>query len=54
MEKLGKDIKFYVAHTGKTAKTSKNNEMVDKLASCLIKTRILKFAREQFRINQQE
>ena len=45
--KLSKDIKFNTAHTGKTDKMSENNEIVDKLGSCLIKTRILKFAREQ-------
>ena len=36
--KLCKVIKFYVAHTGKTDKTSENNEIVDKLTLCLIKT----------------
>lgn len=47
MAKPSKDIKFYLAHTGKTDKMSENNEIVDKLPSCLIKTRIFKFAREQ-------
>lgn len=35
------------AHIGKTAKTSKNNEIADKLSSCSIKTRILKIPRKQ-------
>lgn len=51
MDKLSKDVKYYVAHTGKTDKTSENNETLDKLAICLIKPRILniysEFAREQ-------
>lgn len=44
LAKPNKDIKCY---TGKTDKTSENNKVVDKLASCLIKTRILKTSREQ-------
>lgn len=47
LAKLCKVIKLYVAHTGKTDKTSENNEIEHTLASCLIKTRILKFARKQ-------
>lgn len=35
--KLSKGIKFYVVHTGNIDKTSENNEIVDKLASCLIR-----------------
>lgn len=46
MVKFSKDIKMDGAHadthTGKKDKTSKNNEIADKLASCSIKTRILK------------
>lgn len=44
-------IKFCVAHTSKTDKMSGNNEISDKEAACLIKVRILKFAREKFIIN---
>lgn len=47
LARRSKDIGFYVVHTGKTDKTSKNHETVDKLVSCLIKTSILKFASEQ-------
>ena len=47
LEKLSKNINFYIVHIDRTDETSENNEIVDKLASCLIKTRILKFAREQ-------
>jgi hypothetical protein len=47
LAKHSKDIKFYLAHIGKTNKTSENYDIVNKLASCLIKTRILQFAREQ-------
>lgn len=32
MAKLGKDIKFCIAHRGKKDKMSENNEIVDKLA----------------------
>lgn len=32
LAKLSKDIKFYLAHVGKTNKTSGNNEIVNKLA----------------------
>lgn len=42
--KLSKDIKFYIACTGKTDKMSENNAIVDNLASCLIMTRILRFS----------
>lgn len=45
--KLSEDIKLYVAHASKTDKTSENNEIVDKSASHLIKTRILKCVVEQ-------
>ena len=45
--KLSKDIKIYMARTGKTDKTSGNNEIVDKFASCLIMTSILRFSLEQ-------
>lgn len=47
LAKLCKVIKFYVAHTGKTDKTSENNETVDSLAPCLTKSRILNFASKQ-------
>lgn len=50
MDKLSKDFRYYVAHTGKSDKTFENNETLDKLAICLVKTRILniysEFARE--------
>lgn len=49
--KTSKDIRAYVTHvmehTGKTHKTSKNNETGHKLSSCSIKTRLLKLPREQ-------
>lgn len=36
-----------MAHAGSINKTSENNEIVNKLASCLIRSRILISAREQ-------
>lgn len=51
MAKDSNDIRVYVTHvmehTGKTHKTSKNNETGHKLSSCSIKTRLLKLPREQ-------
>lgn len=35
LAELSKDMEFYVTHTGKTDKTSENNEIVHKLASWL-------------------
>lgn len=35
LTKLSKDIRFYIAHTGKTDKMCESNEIMYKLASCI-------------------